>query len=195
MADYEQYYAHLRGISRLGYSYKRYVASPILYYQAKKFGSKIAEIGPGIGSGILGTYPNYVTGFEVNPLAVDYCKGINLNIHHIDVDAHYPARNGEYDACVLDNVLEHISEPGFVLQECARITRINGGLVIAVPGEKGYRSDPDHKVFYGENELRQLHSSWHLINMFSIPFFVRNKMLSELIPQYCLLAVYQKINA
>jgi SAM-dependent methyltransferase len=195
MTDYEQYYAHLRSISRLGYSYKRYLASPILYYQAIKFGSNIAEIGPGIGSGILGAYPQHVTGFEINPMAVDYCKTINLPVHQVTVGKLYPAQDDEYDACVLDNVLEHIPDPAFVLQECARITHLNGGLVIAVPGEKGYRSDPDHKVFYGEKELQQLHPSWQLTNIFSIPFFVRNKMLSELMPQYCLLAVYQKRNA
>lgn len=193
MTDYDHYYAHLQSISRLGRYYKRYVASPILHYQASLFGSKIAEIGCGVGSGILGAYPQHCTGFEINPMAVDYCKAINLSVHQITEDERYPAQDGEFDACVLDNVLEHIAEPGFVLQECARITRLNGGLIIAVPGKRGYRSDPDHKVFYGEKELQQLHPSWQLTNMFSIPFFVCNKMLSELIPQYCLLAAYQKI--
>jgi SAM-dependent methyltransferase len=195
MTDYEQYYAHLQSINRFGRFYKRYVASPVLHYQASLFGSKFAEIGCGVGSGILGAYPQHVTGFEINPMAVDYCKTINLQAHQITVDKRYPALDGEFDACVLDNVLEHIAKPDFVMQECARITRLNGGLIIAVPGGKGYRSDPDHKVFYGEKELQQLHPSWQLTNMFSIPFFVRNKMLSELMPQYCLLAVYQKRNA
>lgn len=192
MTDYEHYYSHLQSISKLGRHYKRYLASPVLQQQASKFGSKIAEIGCGIGSGIIGAYPQQVTGFEINPLAVTYCKSINLSVYQIDANKPYPAQDSEFDVCVLDNVLEHIAEPAFVLQECARITRINGGLVIAVPGLKGFNSDSDHKVFYGEKELQEIDPEWRLINLFSMPFYVRSHLISNFVPQYCLVAVYQK---
>jgi SAM-dependent methyltransferase len=163
-----------------------------MYYQANLFGINIAEISSGIGSGISGAYPQHVTGFEINPLAVNYCKSKRFTVHQADENKTYPAREGVYDVCVLDNVLEHIAEPNFVLQECVRITHNKGGLVVAVPREKGYRSDPDHKVFYSEKALQNLHSKWHLINLFSMPFAVRSELLSALIPQYCLVEVYQK---
>ncbi len=192
MDSYQQYYAHLKDISLLGKVYKRYYSSQVLHYQATKFGKKIAEIGPGIGSGILGAYPKQVTGFEINPLAVDYCKTRNLTVYQISDGKNYPAENGEYDVCILDNVLEHIAEPAFVLQECARITHDKAGLIIAVPGVKGYKSDPDHKLFYGEQELQDLHPGWQLTKLFALPFFVRSQLLSDVIPQYCLVAVYNK---
>ncbi len=195
MDNYEQYYAHLNAISCLGRIYKRYFASQILYYQAKKFGDNIAEIGSGIGSGILGAYPKHVIGFEINPLAVNFCKKKKLTVHLIDENKHYPAQEGEYDVCVLDNVLEHLAEPSFVLQECARITHKNAGLIIAVPGDKGFLFDADHKKHYREQELKNLSPEWQLLKTFSLPFIVKSELLSTLISQYCLVAVYKKIHA
>lgn len=192
MADYKNYFTHLQSISQLGRAYKRFVTSPILYYHARTFGTMIAEIGSGIGSGILGAYPKQVTGFDINPLAVDYCKSKSLPVHLIGENNLYSAKDGEFDACVLDNVLEHIAEPSFILQECLRITHDKAGLIIAVPGVKGYASDSDHKKFYGEQELQDLHPNWQLDNLFAMPFFVKSKLLSDVISQYCLVAVYSK---
>ncbi len=192
MESYQAYYARLQGISPLGRAYKRYFVSPIVYYQATQFGAKIAEIGSGIGSGILGAYPKQVTGFDINPLAVDYCKIKSLTVYQIYENRNYPAQPGEFDVCVLDNVLEHISEPSFILQECLRITHEKAGLIIAVPGTKGYLLDTDHKKFYGTQELQNLHPNWKLISLFSVPFLVQSNFLSKYISQYCLVAVYQK---
>jgi SAM-dependent methyltransferase len=192
MTDYEQYFAHLNSISSLGRIYKRYYASQILFCQAKKFGNKIAEIGSGTGNGILGAYPNQVVGFEINPLAVSFCKNKNLVVHQVDENNKYPAQEGEFDVCVLDNVLEHIEEPAFILHECSRITRKNAGLVIAVPGDKGFLLDQDHKKHYKEAELNNLSPEWQLLKTFSLPFMVKSEFLSKLIPQYCLVAVYKK---
>jgi SAM-dependent methyltransferase len=189
---YEEYYSHLNSISWLGRLYKQYFAAQVLYYQAKNFGTNIAEIGSGIGSGLLGAYPKCVTGFEINPLAVNHCKHKNYNVHLVGESQNYPTQDGEYDVCVLDNVLEHIAEPAFVLKECARITRKNAGLIIAVPGIKGYEADADHKKFYGLEELQNLDPQWQLVKIFSTPFFVKGRFLSKRIAQYCLVAVYRK---
>jgi SAM-dependent methyltransferase len=192
MADYQQYFAHLKSISWLGRLYKRYFASQVLFSQAKYFGKKIAEIGSGVGSGILGAYPHQVTGFEINPLAVNFCKHNNLDVHLVEDGKKYPAQDGEFDVCILDNVLEHITEPTFILQECSRITRKAGGLIIAVPGDKGFLQDSDHKKHYDEQELKSLSPDWQLTKIFSLPFMVKSCLLSRLIPQYCLVAVYKK---
>jgi SAM-dependent methyltransferase len=195
MTNYEQYFAHLNSISNLGRIYKHYFTSQILFCQAKKFGDKIAEIGSGTGNGILGAYPNQVVGFEINPLAVSFCKNKNLVVHRVDENKKYPAQDGEFDVCVLDNVLEHLAEPSFVLQECARITHENAGLIIAVPGDKGFLQDSDHKKHYKEQVLKNLSPEWRLIKIFSMPFFVNSERLSKSISQYCLVAVYKKCTA
>jgi SAM-dependent methyltransferase len=192
MDSYGQYFSHLNSISLPGFLYKRYFASRILFYETKKFGHRIAEIGSGTGNGILGAYPKQVVGFEINPLAVTYCKNNNLDVHLVAENAPYPAQDGAFDACVLDNVLEHIPEPAFVLQECARITHDKAGLIIAVPGDKGFAFDPDHKKHYREAELKNLSPDWQPIKIFSLPFIFKSQFLSGLVSQYCLVAVYKK---
>lgn len=192
MENYEHYFSHLNSISLLGLIYKRYYASRVLYHQAINFGNKIAEIGSGTGNGVLGAYPSQVVGFEINPLAVEFCKSKNLAVHQINENNHYPAEDGEFDVCVLDNVLEHIAAPASLLQECTRITHDKGGLVIAVPGDKGFAFDPDHKKHYREAELKDLNPGWRLIKTFSLPFIFKSQWLSGLISQYCLVAVYKK---
>lgn len=191
--NFIDYYAHLKCIRLTGRIYKKYYASPILYFCARRFGRRIAEVGSGIGSGILGAFPKTVTGLEINPLAVEHCIAAKLNAHLIESDGNFPVADGSIDACVLDNVLEHIENPAKILDECHRITKKNGGLIIAVPGIAGYRSDGDHKKFYDSQALRNLDKRWMLVNLFSTPFFVSNKILSKHVKQYCLVATFKRI--
>lgn len=193
MGNFEQYFEHLKEISLLGKVYKKYFASQLLYFQARKFGKNIAEIGSGTGNGILGAYPDNVTGFEINPLAVEFCKKKNFNVHLINENSLCPVQDGQYDVCVLDNVLEHIADPSFILSECARITNKNAGLVVAVPGDKGYLVDDDHKIHYAEHALKNISKDWQLVKVFSMPFMLKSNFLSKSISQYCLVAVYKKM--
>jgi 2-polyprenyl-3-methyl-5-hydroxy-6-metoxy-1,4-benzoquinol methylase len=115
-----------------------------------------------------------------------------LHVHLVDDNEKYAAQDGEFDICVLDNVLEHIAEPAFVLQECTRITHKNAGLIIAVPGEKGFRPDVDHKKHYEEAELKKLKPRLATDKNIFTPFVVKSRLLSTLTSQYCLVAVYKK---
>lgn len=189
---FEDYFSHLREISFAGRIYKKFILSPVLYFCARRFGNRIVEIGSGTGSGVLGSYPKYVQGLEINPRAVEYCKVAGLNVQLIKEDGVFPVADGAYDVCVLDNVLEHIEDPRQTLDECYRITGKYGGLVIAVPGIRGYRSDADHKIFYDAGALRLLDDRWSLQNLFSTPFGLRSEKLSKYVRQYCLVATYEK---
>lgn len=190
---FEDYFAHLTRISPLGRIYKKCVSSPILFFCARQFGRNIVEVGSGIGSGVLGAFPKYVHGLEINPIAVEYCKAAGLNAQLIGNDGTFPVVDGVFDACILDNVLEHIENPRRTLDECHRITNKSGGLVIAVPGVRGYESDDDHKKFYDAEALRKIDDRWLLQNLFSIPFLISSKTFSKMIKQYCLVATYRKI--
>jgi SAM-dependent methyltransferase len=192
LEKFENYFNYLKTISLRGRLYKKLFSSPILFFYASRFGSRILEVGSGTGSGILGAFPSLVVGIDINPFAVEYTKNIGLRASVINSDGSFPAADGAFDACVLDNVVEHIEDPTKVLDECYRVTRLNGGLVIAVPGARGFKWDSDHKVFYGENELKQLDERWSLIRIFSIPLFVRSERLSKFMKQYCLVAVFKK---
>lgn len=192
-SDFEDYFEHLQKISLAGRLYKRYISSPALLICARHFGPRVIEIGSGTGSGVLGAFPKQVCGLEINPLAVAYCKAAGLNAQLIADDGTFPVADGAYDACILDNVLEHIAHPRRTLDECCRITKQDGGLIIAVPGVRGFESDSDHKHHYDAAALASLDRRWRLLCLFSTPFLFRSAWLSASVKQYCLVAIYKKI--
>lgn len=190
---FEEYFVHLKRISFTGRIYKRFFSSPVLYFCARRFGGRIIEIGSGTGSGVLGAFPRRVLGLEINPRAVEYCKAAGLDVRLIGDDGIFPVADGACDACILDNVLEHIENPRSTLDECYRITKENGGLVVAVPGIRGFDSDADHKKHYDAEALRLLDERWLLQSLFSIPFLFSSEWLSRSVKQYCMVAMYRKI--
>jgi|HubBroStandDraft_4_1064222.scaffolds.fasta_scaffold02418_3 SAM-dependent methyltransferase len=189
---FQEYFQYLSRISFRGRFYKRFISSPILFLCARAFGPRLVEVGSGTGAGVLGAFPSRVVGFEINPYSVEYSARAGLRALLIEEGGPLPAVDGSFDACVLDNVLEHIADPQKVLDECWRVTGPRGGLVIAVPGSRGFAADPDHKVFYGEEQLRALDRRWTLGKLFSIPALFRNRALSRSVRQYCLVGVYTK---
>ncbi len=191
--EFDAYFAHLRQISTLGRLYKRYVTSPILYTHARRFGQRVMEVGCGTGSGVLGAFPQRVSGLEINPAAVDYSLKRGLDVQLIPEEGTFPVVDCAFDACILDNVLEHIEHPRRTLDECHRITSPTGGLVIAVPGLKGFATDSDHKKFYEAKHLAALDARWNLVSLFSTPLGFSSAYLSRSMRQYCLVAIYQKL--
>lgn len=189
---FERYFRHLSQITLFGLLYKRLFVSPLIYLCARRFGSRVMEVGFGFASGLIGAFPRSVCGLEINPLAVTYCRARGLRVKQISEDGSFPEADGACDVCVLDNVLEHIEAPTRTLDECHRITGPRGGLIIIVPGERGYSLDDDHKIFYGAAELQSLDSRWELRNLFSLPIGFVSPLLSRRLRQYCLVAVYAK---
>ncbi|MEA9568014.1 methyltransferase domain-containing protein [Polynucleobacter sp. AP-Nickl1-40-C4] len=192
---YNDYFDHLSSISLLGKFYKKFISSPLIYQCANSFGNSILEVGSGIGNGILGTFPSHVVGVDINSNAVNYCNRIGLNAKIIKDDGLFPFADSVFDSCVLDNVLEHIPNPAHTLNECWRVTKNNGGLVVVVPGVKGFDSDRDHKVFYGKKELMLLNERWEFIRLFAMPTYFINNKISKILKQYCLVATYKKIDS
>lgn len=193
MTDINQhYFKHLKSISFLGRLYKRIFTSPLIYAVSRKFGKKMVEVGSGTGSGVLGAFSSSVIGLDINPYSVNYCVENGMRAKLIESDGKFPLGSSEYDVCILDNVLEHIENPKKCLDECHRITKPNGGLVIVVPGVKGYKSDHDHKNFYDEERLIQLDDRYVVEKIFALPCIFKVQQFSESIKQYCLVAVYKK---
>ena len=191
--DFKYYYSHLRNISLLGRIYKKFFASQVIFYFASRFGYRIVEVGSGTGSGVLGAFPKYVSGLDINPAAVDYCCSQGMSVGLIQGNGTFPFPDSSFDACVLDNVLEHIENPRQTLNECYRITSRNGGLIIVVPGVCGYKSDSDHRIFYSEQDLNKLDERWLLTRLVAMPFLFKSMFLSKYMRQYCLVAEYRKI--
>jgi SAM-dependent methyltransferase len=190
---HQHYFEHLKKISFLGRLYKSIYSSPLIYAASRRFGKKIVEIGSGTGSGVLGAFSSNVIGLDINPYSVNYCVENGMKAMLIDADGKFPLGSNEYDVCILDNVLEHIENPKKSLDECHRVTKLNGGLVIVVPGVKGYMADKDHKIFYDEERLANLDDRYNLEKLFALPSIFKSQKLSDSIKQYCLVALYKKI--
>ncbi len=193
--EHEAYFNYLKRISPRGRIYKRFFVSPILFLCARRFGSRVIEVGSGTGSGVLGAFSRSVVGLDINPFAVEFCNDKGWRASVIKEDGQFPLPSDSADACILDNVLEHIEQPRRVFDECYRVTGDQGGLVVVVPGVRGYDSDSDHKLFYNEDRLKNLDDRWTCIVSFSIPFLFKSLALSQSIKQYCLVAVYKKVRS
>jgi len=192
ISRHDAYFQHLQSITWLGRLYKRHITSPYLYSCARRFGPKILEVGCGVGAGVLGAYPLEVAGVDINPQAVQYCLAKGYNACLIYADQTWEIPTASFDACILDNVLEHVAEPLFLLDECARVTGSRAGLIIAVPGLKGFASDDDHKLFYDDQSLPRLNSKWKCAQVTGLPLWTGHHLLSKWLRQFCFVAVYEK---
>jgi hypothetical protein len=66
-------------------------------------------------------------------------------------------------------------------------------LLVGVPGRRGWASDPDHKVFYDENSLRECVSDagFKLTECFHTPLW-RSSILDRYLRQYCVYGLFVK---
>lgn len=186
MSDLEAYSAYLKGRTLKGLAYRRWFLYPRL---ARELEGRVLDIGCGIGDFLA--FRKNTVGTDINPALVSQCRNRGLVADLMPYDKlPYPER--AFDGAVLDNVLEHIAEPDPLLSEVRRVMVPNGTLIVGVPGEKGFASDLDHKVFYDEINLRSTLELHHfkLRRLLHMP--MRSKFLARRMKQYCLYAIFER---
>jgi 2-polyprenyl-3-methyl-5-hydroxy-6-metoxy-1,4-benzoquinol methylase len=74
-----------------------------------------------------------VRGVEPDAEAVRVARDhFDLNVYHgVLADAHFPAN--EFDAITMNHVIEHVDDPIGLLQECQRVLKAGGRLVVVTP--------------------------------------------------------------
>lgn len=182
---YEDYYRHLARRSWRGALYRRHW----LYRRiCKRLCGATLDVGCGIGDMLR--YRPETVGVDVNPRAVAFCREQGLQAHRMEPDV-LPFGDGEFNSVLMDNVLEHIADPGPLLAEVRRVLRVDGRLVVGVPGRRGWDSDPDHKIRYNERELadRLVVAGFQLREMFYTPLF-RSSVLDACLRQYCIYGTF-----
>ena len=186
--DYEQYWAYLISRSRLGGIYRKYWLYPKL---AKHLVGRALDIGCGIGDMLR--FRAKTVGVDVNEKAVDYCKSLGLDVHLMRPDE-LPFPSESFDSALLDNVLEHVEEPAFLLEEVCRVMKFGGCLLVGVPGILGWKIDDDHKVFYDETSLVKCVEAYRFIHVktFYQPLW-KSDWLSRSLRQYCVYAVFRRV--
>lgn len=173
--------------SVLGGLYRRFLLYPRLNFYLR---GKVLDIGCGIGDML--SYRSNSVGLDVNPLNVDFCQKRKLNAYLMKPNI-IPFDDKTFDSVLLDNVLEHIETPSLLFEEIRRVLKPDGLVLIGVPGEKGFRSDDDHKVFYDEKKLQALAKKNRFnVNRFFYTPIIKSKFLSKHLRQYCIYTQWSK---
>jgi SAM-dependent methyltransferase len=182
----EAYFAYLRRRSLTGFLYRKLWLYPFL---KRHLPGRVLDVGCGIGD-FLKSCPRAI-GTDINPLTVQWCRGHGLNVTLMEADR-LPFDDASFDGVVLDNVLEHLSEPKPLLTEIRRVLRPGGVCVVGVPGPRGYAADDDHKKYYDEPLLRQVlaEARFASVKMVYQPF--RNDALARRLPQFALYGVFRR---
>ena len=186
MTELNDYFTYLSTRSRLGLFYRKYWLHPRI---ARHLDGQCIDIGCGIGD-FLFNRPQTV-GVDINPYTVNFCeqRGLDARVMQPDV---LPFDVNTFDSVLMDNVLEHLSDPAPLLLEVRRVMKKNGLLLIGVPGKRGWGSDPYHKVFYDERVLvSTLSEAGFMPNKFFYTPFFRSYFLSRILRSYCIYGVFK----
>ncbi|MDQ6990716.1 MAG: methyltransferase domain-containing protein [Mariprofundaceae bacterium] len=182
----QEYFQYLKQRSLIGQIYHKWYLYPRI---CKEIQGKVLDFGCGIGDFLsfrLGT-----AGVDINEHNVAYCKSRGFDASVIE-HGMINSLDKQFDSVVMDNVLEHIPENqvGQVLEEIKRVLKVDGRLVIGVPGLKGYQSDSDHKVYYTKQNLIQLLEKHCFFKdeIFAMP--LPWNWLGRYLSQYCIYATF-----
>lgn len=183
-SSYHEYFQYLTKRSFLGLAYRKYWLYPRL---CTHLTGRVLDVGCGIGD-FLG-FRKQTTGTDINPETVGFCKRRGLDVFLMEIDQ-LPFASGEFDGVLLDNVLEHIRSPELLIKEIYRVLKPTGIFIIGVPGKKGYAKDPDHKVFYDQDNLVEMLSCYGFFNKSNFYMPLKSTVLNEHLSQYCLYATF-----
>jgi SAM-dependent methyltransferase len=186
--DHAEYFQYLLKKSMLGKIYRHHFLYPRL---VKMLHGKCLDIGCGVGDML--SFRNDTVGVDVNPNTIAYCKQAGLNAHLMQPNK-IPMSDGDFDSVLLDNVIEHITDPLKLLKEIRRILSKDGTLLIGVPGIRGWASDADHKVYYDEAILKKCVEAvgFKGVKTIHMPLW-QSEWLSRRVRQYCIYVQFKSI--
>ena len=96
-------------------------------------GGTVLDIGCGDGLLLKMLREQGVTaaGVDISPEAVVQCRAAGFEAAEHNLDGTLPYADNSFDAVTMLDILEHVYDPQFVLQEAARVARTN--VIIGVP--------------------------------------------------------------
>jgi SAM-dependent methyltransferase len=185
--DHKAYYGYLKKRGRIGLLYRRFFLYPAI---CRFLHGRVIDFGCGIGDFLK--FRSNTVGVDINPYAVEWCKKLGVDAVLIR-DLPLPFNDNEFEGAVMDNVLEHINDPGPILDELRRVLMKDGILIIGVPGKRGYWYDSDHKQFYDEKRLvDQLNEAgFRCDTVFHMP--TKSSWLDRKLRQYCIYGIFQSL--
>lgn len=105
----------------------------ILKLLAIKEDDRVLEIGCGLGV-LLSKIPSRKrVGVETNDSAIEECKKRGLSVTKVSNEEKLPFADRAFDIVIMNEVIEHLKDPGYALSECFRILSPNGRVIITTP--------------------------------------------------------------
>lgn len=140
----------------------------VFYLNANK-GAKLLDIGCGNGSLIqrLAKREWDVRGIDFDEKAVKHCQSKGLNVTDGDLISQ-KFNDSSFDVITLNHVLEHLFNPLEVINECFRILKPGGELVISTPNNNSWLYNkifkkywltldpPRHVIIYNRKSLTSI---------------------------------------
>ncbi len=143
------------------------VAHQLISFAREHAGHEILDLGCAVGNYArrLASLGYQVKGADVNPRYVQIARERGVDAYTIEGNT-LPFRDKSFDTVLLFEVLEHLPDPGRVLQEARRVARRN--VLLTVPNSEGvadlqgmgllfeHFGDLDHRNFFTRASLSAL---------------------------------------
>lgn len=107
---------------------------------------RVLEIGCGFGVLLKKIPAKKKIGIETNDVAVKECCKRGLSVIKADAEKGLSFKDSSFDIVIMNEVLEHLKKPEFVLKECFRILAPRGKIIITTPARNFFAHDlsPTH---------------------------------------------------
>lgn len=148
----QEYFKYLQQRGALRKFIRKFYLRDIMSY----CNGRTIDFGCGVGE-LLSILPAGSIGFEVNEVAVDYCrtKGLDVWLYMPDEDNYEfkMIEKGVYSCFTMNHVLEHLENASTIIEKIFNRCHTLGikRIVFTVPGIKGYQSDDTHRTFIDLN--------------------------------------------
>lgn len=142
-----------------------------------KPGGRLLEVGFGNGQTLrrMQSLGWSVQGVEFDPVAVNNARASGLNVYQGDLASqHFP--ESSFDAVVSSHVIEHLPDPEGFLNECRRVLKRDGSLVIYTPNSSSFGHRLFRRNWRGLEPPRHL----HLFNAHNLPDMIRRSGFAEI---------------
>lgn len=103
--------------------------------------SRVLEVGCGTGSflSLAAEAGHSVSGLELNPNAIEICRGKGLEVAACDIGEFASRHQGQFDAVCAFQVLEHVRDPAGLVRCMRELLHENGRVIVSVPNVDSFK--------------------------------------------------------